>query len=45
MLGRDVEHSLAYSSEVKNGWIYASLPPICLHGVKREKLYLLTSSV
>jgi hypothetical protein len=31
--GREAEHSLPSSAEVKNAWSYTSTPPICLHGV------------
>jgi len=26
------------SAEVKNEWIYATAPPVCMHGVKRGNL-------
>jgi hypothetical protein len=31
--GRDADHSLPSSAEVRNAWIYTSTPPIHLHGV------------
>jgi hypothetical protein len=31
--GREADHSLPSSSEVKNAWSYTSTPPIRLHGV------------
>jgi hypothetical protein len=31
--GREADHSLQTSAEVKKTWIYASAPPILLHGV------------
>jgi hypothetical protein len=31
--GREAEHSLPSSVEVKNAWSYTSIPPIRLHGV------------
>ena len=38
--GREVDHPLPSSAEVKNEWSYASTPPICLHGVNSVKSYL-----
>jgi hypothetical protein len=31
--GREADHSLPSSAEVKNAWSYTSIPPIRLHGV------------
>jgi hypothetical protein len=31
--GREADHSVLSSAEVKNVWTYTSLPPIRLHGV------------
>jgi hypothetical protein len=31
--GREAYHLPLSSAEVKNAWIYPSIPPICLHGV------------
>jgi hypothetical protein len=31
--GREADHSLRYSAEVKNAWSYTSTPPIRLHDV------------
>jgi len=31
--GREADHSLPSSAEVKNAWSYTSTPPIHLHGV------------
>jgi len=31
--GYDVDHSPIYSGKVKNGWSYASAPPVCLYGL------------
>jgi hypothetical protein len=31
--GRETDHSLPSSAEVKNAWSYTSTPPIRLHGV------------
>jgi hypothetical protein len=36
--GREVYHSPPTSAEVKNGWSYTSLLPVCLHGVDRNSL-------
>jgi len=33
--GRDVDHSPPFRTEVKNGWIYASNIPTCLHEMDR----------
>jgi hypothetical protein len=35
--GRETDHSLPSSAEVKNAWSYTSTPPICLHGVELSK--------
>jgi len=35
-LGREVD----YSSQVSNGWSYASTPPLCLHGTARDNFTL-----
>jgi hypothetical protein len=35
-LGREVNYSPSSSAEVKNGWSYASLALICIHGVGKE---------
>jgi hypothetical protein len=43
--GREADHSLPSSAEVKNEWGYSSIPPIRLHGVvlseAQGQLYLL----
>jgi hypothetical protein len=39
---RDVDPSLPSSAEVKNGWKCTSAPHICLQGVERENITLLT---
>jgi hypothetical protein len=31
--GSEADHSPPYSAQVKNGWSYASIPPIRLHSV------------
>jgi hypothetical protein len=31
--GREADHSIPYSAEVKNAWSYTSTPPVRLHGV------------
>jgi len=36
--GREVNHSLPSSAEVKNEWSYVSTLPVHLHGVDREKV-------
>jgi hypothetical protein len=33
---RRVDHSLPFSAEVNDEWIYTSTPSICLNGVDRE---------
>jgi hypothetical protein len=33
---RGVNHSLSYSTKVKNEWSYASTSPIYIHGVGKE---------
>jgi hypothetical protein len=35
-LGREVD----YSSEVRNGWSYASIPPLCLYGKDKNNFTL-----
>jgi len=30
------------SAKVKNGWSYATTPPVCLHGMERGNLPFLT---
>jgi hypothetical protein len=35
--GREVNHLPPSSAEVKNVWSHTSTPPICLHGLDREK--------
>lgn len=35
--GRDVEHSLQSSADVKDEWKYTSTPPVYLRGADREK--------
>jgi hypothetical protein len=39
-LGHELNYSPPSSAKVKNDWRYTSTPPICLHGMDREKLYL-----
>lgn len=39
--GRDVDQSPPSSAEIKNEWRYTSAPPLCLHGVRRDKLAFL----
>jgi hypothetical protein len=38
----DAGHSPPPSAKVKNEWSYATIPPICMHGVERGKLPFLT---
>ena len=38
--GRDVDHSLPHSAEVKNERSYTSVPPICLHSLDEDNLLL-----
>jgi hypothetical protein len=35
--GRDVDHSLPSSTEVKNEWSYTSVPPMCLYDVHGDE--------
>ena len=37
--GSERDHSPPPSAGVKNEWSYTSIPPTCLHGEDREKLY------
>jgi len=37
-----VNHSPPFSARIKNEWSLFSLPPVCLHGMGREKPYLFT---
>ena len=37
-LGHEVNHTHQSSAEVKNEWIYISIPLICFHGVDRDDL-------
>jgi hypothetical protein len=34
--GRELNHSLPSSAEVKNEWSYTSTPSICLHAVDKD---------
>jgi hypothetical protein len=38
LAGREADHSCQSSIEAKNEWSYTSTPPICLHGVDRDKI-------
>jgi len=38
----EASYSLLPRAKVKNEWIYATTPPICLHGMERGNLPLLT---
>jgi hypothetical protein len=40
-LGREVDHSPQSCAEFKNEWSYTSAPPLCLHGVQRDKSILI----
>jgi len=31
--GREADHSPSSNTEVKNGWMYTSIPPIWFHGM------------
>jgi len=42
--GVKVNHSPPSSTEVKNEWSYTSTPPICLHGMDREKFAFIVVS-
>jgi hypothetical protein len=35
---RDIDHLPPSTADVKIEWSYASTPPICLHGVKRDSI-------
>jgi len=41
-LGCEIKHPPPSSAKVMNEWSYTSNPPVCLHGVDREKVYLLS---
>jgi hypothetical protein len=36
---REVNYSSPSRAQVKNEWSYTSPPPVCLHGVKRDKIF------
>jgi hypothetical protein len=36
-LEREVDHSRQFNVEIKNEWSYASILPVCLHGVKMDR--------
>jgi len=44
VLGREVNHSLPSSAELKNGWSYTSTHSINLHVVNRNNFALYSSS-
>jgi hypothetical protein len=35
-LGREADHSPAFSAEVKNAWSYTPTSPICIHGMDND---------
>jgi hypothetical protein len=37
-----VKHTPPSSAKVKNEWSYTSTPAVCLHGVDREEVYILS---
>jgi hypothetical protein len=39
--GHEFDHLTPCIAEVKNEWSYAAVPPVCLHGVGREKFAFL----
>jgi hypothetical protein len=42
--GRDIEHLILSSAEVKNEWSYTSYPSTCLHGVDRNNFVFHTET-
>ena len=41
----EVGHSLPFSAEVNNEWIYTSTPPRCLNGMDRDRYIFLMWSI
>ena len=41
--GCGLDHPLSSSSEVKNEWGCTSAPHLCLHGLERDLLFVLSS--
>jgi hypothetical protein len=45
MAGLEVDHSPPSSAKVKYEWSYTSTPPICHHGVDKEKCTFYTNNM
>jgi len=39
-LGHEVDYSSPFSAQVRNGWSFASTPPLCLYGTDRDSFTL-----
>jgi hypothetical protein len=37
-MGREPNHSLGHTADIKNGWRYTTIPPLRLHSVALTRL-------